>query len=271
MSNSKQALHAAIVARHPPRRAGALANTLTFGWRALLKIKHGPEQMFDVVVTPVMFTVMFTYLFGGALAGSIDAYLQFLLPGILVQTIMFTTIYTGFTLNTDISRGIFDRFKSMPIWSPSPIVGAMTGDVVRYTTASILVFAVGLILGYWPETGVLGFLLTVVLLNIFAFGIGWIFMTLSLLVKTPGTVMTVSWLALMPLTFASNIYVDPATMPGWLQAVVSVNPVALLVTAARGIMDGTVTAGQIGYALLAPAVICLLCAPIAMLLYRRER
>ena len=88
-----------------------LADTLVFAWRAILKIRHNPEQAFDVVVTPVMFTVMFTYLFGGALVGSTEAYLQFLLPGILVQTVMFTSIYTGFTLNQDIKRGVFDRFS----------------------------------------------------------------------------------------------------------------------------------------------------------------
>src|SRR5919109_2873700 len=115
-----------------PEPPGAIANVLTFGWRALLKVKHMPEQLFDVIVTPIMFTVMFTYLFGGALAGSTDAYLQFLLPGILVQTVTFTTIYMGFTLNSDISKGIFDRFRSIPIWRPSPIVGAMAGDTVRY-------------------------------------------------------------------------------------------------------------------------------------------
>ena len=126
---------------------------MTFGWRALLKVKHMPEQLFDVIVTPIMFTVMFTYLFGGALAGSPDAYIQFLLPGILVQTVTFTTIYTGFTLNSDISKGIFDRFRSIPIWRPSPIVGAMAGDMVRYTISSLIVIVIGFILGFRPEAG----------------------------------------------------------------------------------------------------------------------
>lgn len=265
------ALHSALAVQPPPRPAGAVANVLTFAWRALLKIKHAPEQWFDVIVTPVMFTVLFTYLFGGALAGSTDDYLQFLLPGILVQTVMFTSIYTGFTLNTDISRGVFDRFKSLPIWKPAPLVGAMVGDTVRYTISSLIVLGIGLILGYRPETGAPGVLLSILLLNVFAFGVGWIFTTVALIVKTPGTVMTLSWLVLMPLTFMSNIYVDPATMPSWLQQVVAVNPVAILVTAERGIMDGTATFGQLGAALLGPAVVVCLCAPLAMRLYRRER
>jgi ABC-2 type transport system permease protein len=265
------ALRAALSVRHTPKRPGAVANALTFGWRALLKIKHMPEQLFDVIVTPIMFTVMFTYLFGGALAGSTDAYLQFLLPGILVQTVTFTSIYTGFTLNGDISKGVFDRFRSMPIWKPAPIVGAMVGDTVRYTVSSLIVVAVGFIMGFRAETGASGIVLSILLLDLFAFGIGWIFTTLALTVRTPSTVMTLSWLVLMPLTFASNIFVDPATMPGWLQAVVGVNPVALLVTAVRGIMSGTATGAEIGLALLAPALVTAVCAPVAMYLYGRER
>lgn len=265
------ALRTALASRAAPTPPGALANTLTFAWRALLKIKHTPEQLFDVVVTPIMFTVLFTFMFGGALAGSTGAYLQYLLPGILVQTVTFTTVYTGFTLNTDLSKGVFDRFRSMPLWTPAPLVGAMLGDTVRYTVSSLIVFVVGLVLGYRPETGLVGVVLSVGLLDAFAFGIGWVFTTFALWVKTPSTVMTLSWMALMPLTFASNIYVDPQTMPGWLQAFVAVNPVALVVTAVRGLLDGTVTAGEIGLGLLAPAVVTAVCAPLAMALYRRER
>ena len=265
------ALRAAIESRHHPKTPGAASNALTFAWRALLKIKHTPEQLFDVIVTPVMFTVMFTFLFGGALAGSPREYLQFLLPGILVQTVTFTSVYTGFTLNTDLSKGIFDRFRSMPVWRLSPIVGAMLGDLVRFTVSSIIVFVIGYFLGYRPGTGLVGIVAAVVLLDLFAFGIGWIFTTLAMAVRTPSTVMTMSWLVLMPLTFASNIFVDPATMPGWLRAFVDVNPVSLLVTAVRNIMDGTVTGGEIGLSLLAPALVTLVCAPIALWLYGRKQ
>jgi ABC-2 type transport system permease protein len=272
---SRTALDAALLAtlaqRTPERRAGAVANTFTFGWRALLKIKHMPEQLFDVVVTPIMFTVLFTYLFGGALAGSTEQYLQFLLPGILVQTVTFTSIYTGFTLNTDLSKGVYDRFRSMPIWSLSPLVGAMSADTVRHTLSSLIALTVGLVMGFRPPTGVSGVVFSILLLDLYAFGIGWAFTTVALVARSPSTVMTLSWLVLMPLTFASNVFVDPATMPGWLQAFVSVNPVALLVTAVRGLMDGTATFEVIGLALLAPAVVTAVCAPLAMVLYRRKR
>ncbi len=261
----------ALAERRAPQPPGALANVATFAWRAWLKIKHGPEQVFDMVVTPVMFTIMFTFLFGGAVAGSTDAYLQFLLPGIMVQTVMFTCIYTGFTLNTDISKGIFDRFKSMPIWSPSPIAGAIGGDLMRHAVSSALVIAVGLILGFTPEAGYMALVLATLLLLVFATGIGWVFTCVGLIVRTPSTVMTLSWLVLMPVVFLSNVYIDPATMPEWLQAIVAVNPVALMTTAIRGIVHGTGDWADIGLALIGPAVITAIFAPIAMVLYRKER
>ena len=265
------ALRQAISLRERPPRPSALTCAAAFGWRALLKIKYVPEQMFDVLVTPIMFTVMFTYLFGGALAGSTADYLQFLLPGILAQTTVFTSMYTGLTLNTDISKGVYDRFKSLPIWAPSPIVGAMLGDILRYSGAATIVMLVGLIMGYRPEAGLAGVLLSFVLLNLFGFGFSWIFITLGLVLRTPGAVMTLSWLVLMPLTFASNIYVDPATMPDWLQQVVSVNPVTHLVTALRGLMAGNLTAMQLLLALITPAILTAVFGPIVMILYRRER
>lgn len=264
-------LRAATSMRSRPPHSGAIFNVITFGWRALLKIKHIPEQSFDVVITPIMFTVMFTYLFGGAIAGSTSAYLQFLLPGILAQTVIFTCLYTGVTLNTDLSKGIHDRFKSMPIWAPSPIVGAMLGDVLRYTASSVIVLVIGVMMGYRPQAGPLGVLLSFILLNAFAFGASWIFTILGLLLRTPGAVMTVSWMFLMPVTFASNIYVDPATLPDWLRTFVSVNPITHLVTAIRGLMDGGVTFNHIALALVVPTILTATCAPVAMILYRRKR
>jgi ABC-2 type transport system permease protein len=264
-------LRQALAASRGPEPPGAVANALTFGWRAILKIKHMPEQLFDVLVTPIMFTVLFTYLFGGALAGSPEKYLQFLLPGILVQTVVFTTLYTGLTLNTDISKGVFDRFRSLPIWKPAPIVGAMVGDAARYTVSSLIVVVIGLIMGFRPETGLAGIVLAIVLLVLFGFGVSWIFVVLALLVRTPSTVMTMGWLVLMPLTFASNIFVEPDTMPEWLQAVIAVNPVAILVSAVREVMNGTVGFADLGRALLAPAVLTAILAPVTMVLYGRRQ
>jgi len=261
-------LRQAVALTEPPARPSALSMTLTFGWRALLKIKHVPEQLFDVLVSPVIFTLMFTYLFGGALAGSTSAYIQFLLPGILVQTIVIVTVYTGYTLNTDITKGVFDRFRSLPIWRPAPIVGALLGDTVRYSIASVMTIGLGLILGFRPDGGVVGVVLGVLLLLVFAFSLSWIFTILGLLLRTPNAVMGVSMMVLMPLTFASNIFVDPSTMPAALQRFVDVNPVTHLVTAVRGLMAGTPDGGEIVWVLVASVVLTAVFGPITMHLYR---
>ena len=261
-------LRQAVALTEPPARPSALSMTLTFGWRALLKIKHVPEQLFDVLVSPVIFTLMFTYLFGGALAGSTSAYIQFLLPGILVQTIVIVTVYTGYTLNTDITKGVFDRFRSLPIWRPAPIVGALLGDTVRYSIASVMTIGLGLIIGFRPEGGVVGVVLGVLLLLVFAFSLSWIFTILGLLLRTPNAVMGVSMMVLMPLTFASNIFVDPSTMPAALQRFVDVNPVSHLVTAVRGLMAGTPDGGEIVWVLVASVVLTAVFGPITMRLYR---
>jgi ABC-2 type transport system permease protein len=264
-------LRSALSSRARPPRPNALSASLTFGWRALLKIKHVPEQLFDVTAFPIMFTLMFTYLFGGALAGSTGEYLQYLLPGILVQTVVFITIYTGLGLNTDITKGVFDRFRSLPIWRPAALVGALLGDILRYTMASTMVVVLGLVLGFRPDGGVLGVVLAVVLLLLFSFSLSWIWTVLGLVLRTPNSVMGVSMMVLFPLTFASNIFVDPQTMPSWLQAVVGVNPITHLVTAVRGLMHGTVTTGQIGWVLLISGVLTAVFAPLTMYIYRNKK
>jgi len=254
-----------------PRPASAASTVITLAWRAMLKIKHLPFQLFDVTVTPIMFTLLFTYMFGGALAGSPQVYLQFLLPGILVQTIVFITVYTGVGVNSDIQKGLFERFRSLPMWQPSPVLGALVGDLFRYSVASLLIIGLGLILGFRPAAGALGVLLAFGLVLVFAFALSWIWIIFGMLVKTPESVMTTSFLFLMPLTFASNIFVEPKTMPGWLQVFVQVNPVSHLTTASRGLMHGTDVTADIVWTLAASAIIVAISAPIAMRMYHQER
>jgi ABC-2 type transport system permease protein len=266
-----QTLRAALSARARPPRPSALAASLTFAWRALLKLKHVPEQLIDVIGIPIIFTLGFTYLFGGALAGSTSAYLQFLLPGSLVMTVVLVTTYSGVTLNTDLTKGVSDRFRSLPIWRPAPIVGALLGDTGRYLLAASIVIALGLGLGYRPDGGAVGVVAAVALVLGFAFGLSWVWTTLGLVLRAPSAVNNLSLLVLFPLTLASNIFVDPATMPGWLQAFIDVNPVSHLVTAARGLMAGTATVAQVGWVLAASAALTAIFAPLTSHLYRNQR
>jgi ABC-2 type transport system permease protein len=261
----------ALSLRPRPRPASALSAVVTLAWRAMLKIKHVPFQLFDVTITPIMFTLLFTYMFGGALAGSPAAYVQFLVPGILVQTVLFITVYTGVGVNTDIQKGLFDRFRSLPMWQPAPILGALAGDLFRYSVAALLIIVLGLILGFRPAAGVLGVALAFSLVLVFAFAISWVWIIFGMKVKTPESVMTTSFVFLMPLTFASNIFVELATMPPWLRAIVRHNPVTHLAHASRGLMHGTPVFADVVWVLIAAAAIVAVCAPIAMRMYRSER
>jgi ABC-2 type transport system permease protein len=267
----REALVAVLVQGERPTPPGPLSTSLTFGWRALLKIKHVPEQLFDVTVFPIMFTLLFTFLFGGALAGSTVDYIQFLLPGILVQGVIMITMYTGTTLRTDLDRGVFDRFRSLPIWRPSALVGMLLGDAVRFTISAVITVCLGLLLGFRPRGGVVGVVLGVLLLLVFAFALGWIWTFLSLVLRTSGSVMGVSMLVITPITFGSNIFVDPATMPGWLQSFVEVNTVSHLVTAVRALMAGVDPGAELVLTLVWAAGLVAVFGTLTMWRYRDAR
>ena len=253
-----------------PARPSGVSNALVFGWRAILKFRHVPEQMFDLVMTPIMFTLLFTFVFGGALAGSTDNYLQFFLPGILVQTVIFNAVYSGMGLSTDLGKGLFERFRSLPIWSLAPFAGLMVGDVLRHLIAGSIILGIGLALGYRAEAGVAGVAAAFVLLVVCGLGFGWIFILLGLLIRTPTTVMTIGFTLIFPLVFASNIMVEPATMPDWLRAFVDRNPISFITTAMRGLMGGGATLQQVALALATPVALTVLVAPLSLWVYRRK-
>src|SRR5215211_6683035 len=252
--------------RRPP--ASAISAAISFGWRGMLKVKHVPEQLLDVAITPVMFTLMFTYLFGGAIAGSTGAYLQYILPGLLVMSVLFTTVYSGVALNTDLTKGVVDRFRSLPIWRPAPLVGALLGDSVRYLVAAVVIVVLGVALGFKSGAGLGGVVAAIALVVIFAFGLSWVFTTLGLVLRSPSAVLNAGFLGIFPLTFLSNVFVDPRTLPSGLEAFVSINPISLLATATRGLMEGNAPAGDIGIVLATAAAITAVFAPLTTRLYR---
>ncbi|MDQ0206063.1 ABC transporter permease [Alkalicoccobacillus murimartini] len=264
-------LHDAIASSVRPSKPSAMSSSLTFSSRALLRIKHVPEQLFDVTMFPIIFLLMFTYLFGGAIAGSTSDYLQFLLPGILVMTVSQITMYTGVDLNNDIRKGVFDRFRTLPIWLPSALVGALLVDAVRYLMASTIMILLGLVLGFRPEGGFIGVISALGLILIFCFSLSWIWTTLGIIMRSEKSLMMVSMMVLFPLTFVSNVFVDPDTLPNLLQGFVDINPISLLVTAVRGCMYGTVTFEQVGWVLLASGILVVIFAPLTMYLYRNKK
>ena len=268
-SVATDAVESALAVGSRPQAPGGLSASLTFWWRAMLKIKHVPEQLFDVTMFPVMFLLMFTYLFGGALAGSTSAYLQQVLPGILVMTVAMITMYTGLTLNRDIQKGIHDRFRSLPIWRPSTLVGPLLADGVRYTLASSVILVLGLILGFRPEAGIGGIAAGIGLLLVFCFSLSWIWTTLGIIMRSEEALMGLSMMVLFPLTFVSNVFVPPETLPDWLESFVEVNPITVLVTAMRGLMHGHAVGGEITIVLMVSAGLVAVFGPLTMVVYRR--
>ncbi len=264
----QEAVRKAIASTARPKRASAMSSALTFGWRGMLKVKHVPEQLLDVTITPVMFVLMFTYLFGGAVAGSTSEYLDYILPGILVMSVLFTTVYSGVALNTDLTKGVVDRFRSLPIWRPAPLVGSLLGDSVRYVLAGIVIIVLGMILGFRPGAGLPGAAAALGLVVVFAFGLSWVFTTLGLVLRTPNAVLNAGFMGIFPLTFLSNVFVDPETLPKGLEAFVDVNPISILATCSRGLMEGNADGGDITIVLATALVLTAIFAPITTRLYR---
>ncbi|WP_460069496.1 ABC transporter permease [Streptomyces sp. YKOK-I1] len=263
------ALRKALTSRIRPSRTHPLTAVRVLAWRTMRKMKHyGVAVLLDVTLMPVVFLLTFTYLFGGAFAGSTEEYLRYFLPGVLVQTVVMPTVYTGTALTTDITRGVHDRFRTLPFWQPATIVGSLLGDIVRYVLALTTTTAVGLALGFRPDGGVGGVLAAMLLLLVFAVSVSWIFAALGVVAKAPETVSGSSMLVMFPLIFTSNIFVEPETMPGWMEAIVEANPVSDAATAVRGLIHGDANGSDIGWVLLACAIITAVFAPLTMYLYR---
>ena len=255
------------------QRVGPLAaarHTLTLAWRSLVQIRHNPMELGDLSLQPLMFVVLFAYVFGGAIAGSPKAYLQFGLAGIVCQNALFLTMNTGMALNTDITKGVFDRFRSLPIARSAPLAGRIVADVVRQVWSVAILLGVGMLLGFRVQTGPAGALGALVLLLVFALAFSWLPVLVAMLVDEPEKVMMLGFVVVFPMTFASSAFVPVATMPGWLQGWARVNPTSLLVDAVRGLLVGGQVAGPALGALAWAAAIAAVCAPLALRAFRRR-
>jgi ABC-2 type transport system permease protein len=257
------------ISERPPR-ASAIDNVRAFAWRALLRIKHIPEQLMDVTVFPVMMLLMFTYLFGGAVAGSTHAYLQDVLPGIVVMQVTWISMYTGHNLNRDLTRGIHDRFRSLPIWRPATLVGPLVADAARYALATAIILALGLALGFRPGGGAGGVIAGLGILLVFSFSLSWVWTTAGIVLRSENAVFAVGNMIMFPLTFLSNVFVPVETMPSWLQVFVNLNPISILTTAVRGLSHGLPVEGAITVVLAISAGLVAVFGPLTMYLYRRR-
>ena len=245
-------------------------NSLTMAFRGLLKIRRTPEQLFDVTLQPIIFTLMFTYMFGGAISGDVQSYLPVIIPGILVQTVITTSIVTGVQLREDMDKGVFDRFKSLPIARIAPLAGALLADTIRYTIATVLTFTMGYIMGYRPEAG-LGFVILAGLLVIAcSWAVSWIFAFFGVISRTASSVQGISMIVLFPLTFLSNAFVPSETLPNWLQWFVKFNPISHLVTAVRDLTNAGTVGWDLTISLLGAVLIVAIFAPITVKAYMKR-
>ncbi|HUJ05061.1 MAG TPA: ABC transporter permease [Streptosporangiaceae bacterium] len=249
----------------------ALRHSLTLAWRALVRIRRNPEQLLDVTLQPIIFVTLFVFLFGGAISGGRHAYLQFVLPGIMVMTVVFASMGTGIGLNTDLTKGIFDRFRSLPISRSAPLTGTIMGDFVRYFVSVAMVLAYGSLLGFRIATNPVFVLGAVGLMFVFGFAVGWIWVLLGLFVKSPQSLQGFGFIVMFPLTFGSNVFVQTSTLPGWLQAWVKVNPVTALTGATRALMLGgpLPVATPAWHSVAWSIALIVVFAPIAVRRYRR--
>ncbi|MBA3490299.1 MAG: ABC transporter permease [Longispora sp.] len=247
-----------------------LRQSATLAWRTLVQIRHNPWELGDFSFQPIMFVLLFTYVFGGAIAASTGEYLTFALPGIIVMNMLFVTMYVGLGLNTDLTKGVFDRLRSLPVARWAPLAGRITADLVKQAWSILLLLGVGFLLGFRVGTSFLGLLAAVVLILVFALAFSWVSVLVGLLAKDPEKVQLFGFTALFPVTFVSNVFVPTVTMPGWLQAVVKVNPVSILSDAARGLIVGGQVAAPVIQTLLWVVALLLIFVPLSIRAFRRR-
>lgn len=258
----------------PSSRVGlleGLRQTMTLAWRTIVQVRHNPWELGDFSIQPIMFVLLFTYVFGGAIAGSTGDYLTFALPGIIVMNMLFVTMYVGTGLNTDLTKGVFDRLRSLPIARWAPMAGRIIADQVKQAWSIFLLLAVGMILGFRIGTNAASVVAAIALLLLFALAFSWVSVLVGVLAKDPEKVQLFGFTALFPVTFVSNVFVPVNTMPGWLQAFVNVNPVTHLADASRALLvGGTSAADPVFWTLVWAAIIVAVFAPLSVMVFKRK-
>jgi oleandomycin transport system permease protein len=256
------------------RRIGfrqTLANALTLAWRNVMQLKHSPEKLMDVTLMPIIFLVLFLYVFGGVVAGSTHGYLEILLPGLIGQMAMFATMSLGTALCEDIHKGVFDRFRSLPIARSAPLIGAVIGDTIRFCVVMGVLTGFGSALGFRFQTGPLDIIAAYALAYVFYLAVCWISVLIGLIAPSPATVQGIAFIWTMPLVFGSSVLLaNTRTMPGWLQAWVNINPVTHLADAVRALTIGGPVGSHAMITLAWAAGIVAVAFPLAMRAYRRR-
>jgi oleandomycin transport system permease protein len=240
--------------------------------RNLLSIRTNPEELVDVTILPIIMTVLFTYVFGGAMKGSLHggSYLDYLVPGILAQMLTFGTMSTGVKLNDDFHKGVIDRFRSLPIARSAVLNGHIAASLLRLMIATVIAVSAASALGFRVHTNPLAFLAAIGVLLILGLGISWVAVYIGSAAKSPAAVQGIGQLVLFPLMFASSIFAPTASMPGWLQSFVKINPLTNAADSARALMLGGPAMHPVLITLAWALGLTLLFAPLAIRAYKRR-
>ena len=248
----------------------ATRQSLTMAYRGLIKIRRTPEQLIDVTLQPILFTLMFTYLFGGAIAGNVGLYLPTIIPGILVQSILTGSIAIGVNLKEDMDKGVFDRFRSLPIARIAPLAGALVADAIRYIIVTVITFGTGYCMGFRPAAGFGAVIVASLLVIFFAWCSSWIFAYFGVISKSASGVQGKSMMVLFPLTFLSNAFVPVDTLPASLKTFAQYNPVSHLINAIRIMLQQGRSGTDLWLCLLGAAVILAIFIPLTVRAYTRK-
>jgi ABC transporter DrrB family efflux protein len=264
---STEALLSAPAARIGLRSRARHALTITR--RNLLQVRNNPQLLVFIAIQPILFVLLFVFVFGGAISGSSRDYVQFVIPGIIVQTVVFGTVMTGIGLSEDLAKGIIDRFRSLPIARSAVLTGRILADSARTAAAILITAAVGVLLGFRLGGGPVAALGAFALAVGFGTAFAWIATTIGLTVRNPETAQSAGFLWMFPLTFASAAFAPAASMPGWLQPFVEANPITVLTDALRALTTGSPAIGPVLKSVAWIAGLTLVFAPLAIHRYRR--
>ncbi len=244
-------------------------DTCTIAMRNLISITRQPQLLVFSTIQPIIFVLMFTYVFGGAIHVPGHSYVDYLMPGIFCQTVVFGAIQTAIGLSDDLQKGLIERFRSLPMARAAVLAGRTTADLVRNVGVVLLMLVVGYLVGFRVHTSVLGLIAGIAILLLFAFSMTWIFAIVGLSAPSPETAQAMSFPILAPLVFASSAFVSTSTMPGWLQVFANHQPVTAAVNATRALMLGGPTAHYVWQSLAWSIGIVVVFAPFAIRRYRR--
>jgi ABC transporter DrrB family efflux protein len=246
----------------------AVSDSLTITKRNILAYTRIPEALFFSTVQPIMFVLLFRYVFGGAIHVPGTSYVNYLMPGIFVQTVAFGSVQTSIGLAEDLQKGLIERFRALPMARSAVLAGRTTADLCRNVLTVIIVTVVGFIVDFRPTTGVLLYLAGILLILLFAYALSWGFAVIGLSAPNSEVAQVISFPILFPLTFASSAFVPVSSMPSWLQGFATHQPVSVTVSACRALMLGGPTASYVLQSLLWAVALLIVLAPLAVHRYR---